>query len=155
MFDLDQPLLAVLNSAALPDAQLAQMDLGQTSPELPSGEPAPTAPAEAQPGSQAPGPQAAPPKGLLQQPLLFLLFMMVMMYLFVFLGRGKKQKQFDDMLRNLKKNDRVVTIGGILGTVVATKDDEVVLKVDEGTNTKMTFVRKAIQRVLPDSEKKP
>jgi preprotein translocase YajC subunit len=48
----------------------------------------------------------------------------------------------------------VVTIGGIVGTVVATRDDEVVLKVDESTNTKMTFVRKAIQRVLPESDRK-
>ena len=47
------------------------------------------------------------------------------------------------MLQNLKKNDRVVTIGGIYGTVVnAQKDlDEVTIKVDESTNTKLRMQR--------------
>ena len=52
--------------------------------------------------------------------------------------------------QELKKNDRVQTIGGIIGTVVSTKGDEVTLRVDESNNTKLTLVRKAIQHVLTD-----
>ncbi len=50
--------------------------------------------------------------------------------------------------RQIKKNDRVVTIGGIVGTVATVKEDEVTLKVDESNNTKITFSRVAIQRVM-------
>ena len=52
----------------------------------------------------------------------------------------------------LKRGDRVQTIGGILGTVVETRDGEVLLKVDEGNNTKIRFSRNAIHRVLEEEK---
>ncbi|MEE8169101.1 MAG: preprotein translocase subunit YajC [Phycisphaerae bacterium] len=69
-------------------------------------------------------------------------------WLIFFRPRAKEQKQFKAMLANLKKGDRVMTIGGILGTVVNLKDDEITLKVDESTNTKMTFTRSSIKNVI-------
>jgi preprotein translocase subunit YajC len=54
------------------------------------------------------------------------------------------------MLADLKKNDRILTRGGILGTVVGIKENEVVLKVDETTNTKMTFLKDAVWQVVQD-----
>jgi preprotein translocase subunit YajC len=56
------------------------------------------------------------------------------------------------MLKGLKRNDRVQTIGGILGTVVETRDDVVVLKVDEANNVKMHFNRSAIKEVLHEAQ---
>ena len=55
-------------------------------------------------------------------------------------------------LRGVKKGDKVRTIGGILGTVVDIRDDEVVIKVDEATNTKLHLVRSAISKVLAEGE---
>jgi preprotein translocase subunit YajC len=54
------------------------------------------------------------------------------------------------MLSNLKKNDRVVTVGGIYGVVsnVHREADEVTLKVDESTNTKLRVTMASIARVL-------
>ena len=52
------------------------------------------------------------------------------------------------MLSALKKNDRVMTIGGVVGTVVQVRDDEVVVKVDESANVKLTFIRGSIQKIL-------
>ena len=46
----------------------------------------------------------------------------------------------------------MMTIGGILGTVVNVKDNEVVLKVDEATNTRMTFLKRSIQQVVVGTE---
>jgi preprotein translocase YajC subunit len=46
----------------------------------------------------------------------------------------------------------VLTIGGILGTVTAVKDHEVTVKVDESNNTKMTFLKTAIQKVVTESD---
>ena len=52
------------------------------------------------------------------------------------------------MVQSLGKNDRVRTIGGIIGTVVDIKGDEITLKVDESTNTKIKIVSSAIGKNL-------
>jgi preprotein translocase subunit YajC len=64
--------------------------------------------------------------------------------------RRRDQKRRDDMLRNMKKNDRVATIGGILGSVVniSTDGKEVTVKVDD--NTRIRFRRTAIAEVFGD-----
>ena len=46
--------------------------------------------------------------------------------------------------------DKVVTAGGIMGTIVDVRDTDVVLKVDESSNTKIKFTRDAIKRVVLD-----
>ena len=79
-----------------------------------------------------------------------LVLAMIVFYIFLFRGQGRKRREAEKMVQALKKNDRVQTIGGIIGTVVATKGDEVVVRVDESSNTKMTFVRQSIQRILSD-----
>ncbi len=82
-----------------------------------------------------------------------LILMLVVFYAFMFRGSRKEKQKRRDMLANIKKGDRVMTIGGIIGSVVNVKDDEIMLKVDESTNTKVSFVRGAIQKVLADDEK--
>ncbi|MGN6506297.1 MAG: preprotein translocase subunit YajC, partial [Tepidisphaeraceae bacterium] len=62
-------------------------------------------------------------------------------------------KERKDMIAALKKGDRVQTIGGVLGSVVQVDGDEIVVKVDETTNSKIRFVRSAIQRVISDELK--
>ncbi len=66
-------------------------------------------------------------------------------------GRSKERQKYEQMLNSLKRNDRVQTIGGIIGTVVDVREGEVVLKVDEGSNVKMRFNRSAIKDVLAES----
>ena len=73
--------------------------------------------------------------------LVFLIF-----YFLIIRPQNKKQKEARQMLANLKKGDRVVTIGGIRGTIQAVKDDAVVLKVDD--NTKIEFNKTAVAAVL-------
>jgi len=48
------------------------------------------------------------------------------------------------MVQSLSKNDRIQTIGGIIGTVVDIKEDEITLKIDESNNTKIKILRSAI-----------
>jgi len=52
------------------------------------------------------------------------------------------------MISAIKKHDRVQTIGGVIGSVVEVKPDYIVLKVDESSNTRITFSRSAIAQVL-------
>ena len=92
------------------------------------------------------GPAAQP--GGAGQFLLPMMFAMAVFWFFLIRGQGRKKKELAKMIQGLKKNDRVVTIGGIVGTVVTAKDDEIVVRVDESSNIKMTFVRQSIQRVI-------
>lgn len=69
-------------------------------------------------------------------------------YFIMMRGQRKDRRRFEDMLNNLKRNDRVQTIGGVYGTVVDVRDNEIVLKVDETNNVKMRFNRSAIKEVL-------
>jgi preprotein translocase subunit YajC len=95
-----------------------------------------------------------PPSALLMiQQLLPFILIGIVFYFLVIGSKRKQEKQRRDMLEQLKKGDRVQTIGGILGTVVEVRDGEVVVKVDENTNTKLRFSRSAIHRVTTEDDK--
>lgn len=96
--------------------------------------------------------EAPPPRSPLLQFLPFILIM-VIMYLLLLRGPRKQQQQQRKMMQSLKKNDRVRTIGGIFGTVVDVKEDEVVLKIDESNNTKIRVSMSAIGKNLSEETK--
>ena len=96
-----------------------------------------------------------PPPGwfqLLQGPLFPLMVGVLILYLFVFRSKRQTDKKRADMLATLKRGDRVQTIGGILGTVVEAREGDVLLKVDESSNTKIRFSRSAIHRVIEEEK---
>jgi preprotein translocase subunit YajC len=64
----------------------------------------------------------------------------------------QREKARKAMLANLKKNDKVVTIGGIHGVVVSCKDNEVVVKIDESSNVRLRMARSAIARLEGEPE---
>lgn len=72
----------------------------------------------------------------------------VIMYLMMILPQQKKQKAHRLMLENIQKGDKVVTAGGIFGTVAGIKEKEkiVILKVSE--NTKIELLQSSIAQVL-------
>lgn len=87
------------------------------------------------------------PGGLSQLLPLFAVFGLFI-YFMLIRPQSKERKKFEALLASIKKNDRVVTKGGIIGTVASVRDDEMTLKVDESSNTKITFRRDAIAHVL-------
>ena len=94
-------------------------------------------------------------KGVTQgQKLMIGVVLMVIVY-WMLLGSParREKKNRTDMLAAIKKSDRVMTVGGIVGSVVSVNESEVTLKVDESANVKITFLRSAIQRVLAEGEK--
>ena len=85
----------------------------------------------------------------------FLLPMMLVMIVMMLFMRPKKgDKQSRQGLADLKKNDRVVTAGGIVGTVVSTgkENDIVTVRIDESTNARMQVLKSSIIKVLPDEK---
>jgi preprotein translocase subunit YajC len=81
-------------------------------------------------------------------PIFFFGLMLVLFYFLIFRGPRKKQQEHRKMVQSLEKNDKVRTIGGIIGTVVDIKDDEITLKVDEASNTKIRIASSAIGKNL-------
>ena len=67
-----------------------------------------------------------------------LIVMTVLFYVLLVLPQQREAKNRRKMLSELKKGDRVVTIGGILGTVAEIKEDTVKLKVAEKTEIEVT-----------------
>lgn len=103
--------------------------------------------------AEAPAAGTQPAAGGGMFSMLPLMLMLVVLFYFMILRPQKsEQSKRANMLANLKKTDRVVTVGGLYGVVtnVDRDADEITLKVDESTNTKVRVTFSAIARVLDD-----
>lgn len=77
----------------------------------------------------------------------FLVFFVIL--IFSQWNQSKKEKRRkQEMISGLARHDRVQTIGGIIGTVTEMSDTEVLLRVDEASNTRIRVSRAAVQTVL-------
>jgi len=74
----------------------------------------------------------------------------ILMYFLLLRGPKKKKQQHTQMVKSITKNARIQTIGGIIGTVIDIKEDEIVIKIDESNNTKMRISKGAVSTVLSD-----
>ncbi len=98
------------------------------------------------PGAPGAGTGSRDPFGGMFFPLLLVL--LITMITFTVLGQRRDKKKRAALLHSVKKHDRVQTVGGVIGSIVEVKTDTVVLKVDETSNTRITFARSAVQQVL-------
>jgi preprotein translocase subunit YajC len=98
--------------------------------------------------AQAAGAAAAPGNPIITTILNMgpILIMFVIVYLLMIRPQQNRQKQMDSMLKALKKGDRVLTTGGIYGTVVGIDGAKAVLKVSD--DVKMEFSKSAIVQVI-------
>ena len=67
-------------------------------------------------------------------------------YFLIIRPQKKRDKEARDMLAAMKKGDKIVTIGGIRGTVAVVKESTVIVKVDD--NTRIEFSKNAISQIL-------
>jgi preprotein translocase subunit YajC len=107
---------------------------------------------ESAPASEA-GENAASPGGF-GSIQFFLLMIAATVFMMLMMRPRKSDQELKKRLEALKKNDRVVTAGGIIGTVLSIRDDNntVTLRIDEATNTKMQVLKSAISKVLGDEK---
>lgn len=78
--------------------------------------------------------------------LLPFILMLVIFYFLLIRPQQKQQKQRQEMLRSLRKGNRVVTVGGIYGEIVAITDESIKLKVADRVELLMT--RNSVSHVL-------
>ena len=94
--------------------------------------------------------QPNPTQALIQQLGLFVP-LLIIFYLFIIRPQHKQQKEHKEMINNIKKNDEVVTGGGIHGTVVNVKDNSFILRVDD--NAKIEIQKNSISFVKKKRDK--
>ncbi len=80
-----------------------------------------------------------------------LILIMVIFYFLMILPAQRKQKKMTEMMQALKTGDKVITNGGIYGTIVGLEPDAVQLRVAE--QVKIKIARSAIAGVQPESPK--
>ncbi|HLQ43319.1 MAG TPA: preprotein translocase subunit YajC [Planctomycetaceae bacterium] len=100
----------------------------------------------------APAQQGQPDLRAMMLPMLIIV---AVWYFLILRPQGKERRMREALLSNLKKNDRVVTHSGIIGTVVSFSNDnkEVTLRVDD--TVKLKFLRSAIQGPLAEPAEEP
>lgn len=89
-----------------------------------------------EPSAAAPGPMAM----LFPFAMVFLIF-----YVLVFRPQTKTRKQHEQMLKNLKKHDEIVTAGGLIGTITNLKPDTLTVKIDG--DVRVEVERSAVTRI--------
>lgn len=101
--------------------------------------------------------QQQPPDGQ-QAPwwsnLVMILPLLVFAYLLFMRPMQKQEKQRLAMISSLKKGDKVITTGGIIGVVTAVKDkeDEITLRIDDNSPVRLRVTRSSVGRVIPAGE---
>jgi len=79
--------------------------------------------------------------------LIFLGLIFVVFYFFIIRPQSKKQKEIQEKISNMKKGDKVVTSGGMIGHVTSIDDDSVLVEIDN--NVKARFLKNSITDVNP------
>ena len=74
----------------------------------------------------------------------------ILFYVMMVRPERRKQAELKSLLESIKKNDRIITVGGIYGVVTNVQDDRVTIRVDETTNTKIDITRGSVSRVIVD-----
>ncbi len=88
-----------------------------------------------------------------QQPNTFgfflpIIMIFLIMYFLIFRPQMKKQKQQKMMLDSIQKGDKIITVGGILGTVAGIKEKDGTLIVKIADNTKIELVKTSVAKVV-------
>ena len=95
--------------------------------------------------------QAAAPQQGGGSMFIMLALIFVVMYIFMIRPQKKQQKEMENFRNSLKNGDKVVTIGGIYGTIAEVKDTYVLIEVDK--DVKIRVNKQAIQKDYTDPNK--
>jgi len=88
--------------------------------------------------AQAAGAQQGGAQGsLLSSPIVMMLLIFGIFYFLLIRPQQKQQKDHKNMLAGLKKNDEIVTSGGIHGTIVNVKDKSFVVRIDDNVKVEI------------------
>ena len=96
------------------------------------------------------GGEAVRPQGSIMTALLPFVLVFVIFYLLIIMPQRKRQKKHQEMVGQLKPGDKIVTTGGIYGTVMGVQQDKIELKI--ASNVKIDITRNAVAAFLSDKK---
>ena len=96
------------------------------------------------------GAKPADPRLALLLQILQFVPIFVIIYLLLIRPQQQRQKKLEDLVKKLKKGDRVLTTGGIIGTVVGVDDTRAVLRISD--EVKVEFAKSSVVQVLEESK---
>jgi preprotein translocase subunit YajC len=76
-------------------------------------------------------------------PILMMVAIFAIFYFLLIMPQQRRQKKWQEMLKEIKPGDRVITSGGITGVIMSVKDDAIVLRVPPD-NIKLEVTRSSI-----------
>ena len=114
------------------------------------GDAVPAGDADGVPANQVPVQPVNPFMSFFENPINLLLISAILFLFIVVRPQQRQLKEQQKLLAGLKKNDRVVTNGGIHGTVTQAAEGEavVVIRIDDNSGAKMTVNRDSIAKVV-------
>lgn len=144
-FAMQEPVAPAVEGASGAAPAAAEVSAAEPAPS--AGAPATSAAAGEKPAAAAKKAQSDPPGWVQFLPLAFI---GIMFYMILLRPQQKEQRRRQETLGSLKKSDKVVTTGGIVGTIADLSQDGrfVTLKVDD--STRIRFLRSAIHGLLDD-----
>ncbi|MBC8550474.1 MAG: preprotein translocase subunit YajC [Candidatus Brocadiales bacterium] len=78
-------------------------------------------------------------------PLMVIMF--AVMYFLIIRPQKQKEKKRQEMISNVRKQDKIVTAGGVHGVVVSVKENEVIVRVDDAKDVKIKVDKSALTSV--------
>lgn len=82
--------------------------------------------------------------------LLPIVLFFVLFYFLLIRPQQKRQRAIQQMQANLKKGDKIITIGGLHGIIDSVDEDKIIVRAGDGT--RLTFDRSAVREVVAESK---
>ena len=82
--------------------------------------------------------------------LLYIVGLFAILYFLMIRPQQQRQKKHNEMIKSIKQNDKVITIGGIYGTIIKIKDKSFILEVAD--KVQMEFLKTAVSQVVAQQE---
>ncbi len=82
--------------------------------------------------------------------LLWIVGLFAILYFLMIRPQQQRQKKHNEMINSIKQDDKVITIGGIYGTIVKIKDKSFILEVAD--KVRMEFLKTAISQIVTQEE---
>ncbi len=83
----------------------------------------------------------------MMQFLPVMIIMFAVMYFLIIRPQKQKEKKRQELISNVRKQDRIVTVGGVHGIVTSVKENEVIARVDDAKDIKIKIDKSAITSV--------
>ena len=97
---------------------------------------------------------ASPQGNPMMQFLPLLIIMFAIMYFLIIRPQKTKEKKRLELISNVRKQDRIVTTGGVHGVVTSVKENEVLIRVDDAKDVKLKIDKSAITSVTAPRDEK-